>query len=395
MNFFKEAKTTTKIFYILTLVLILWIGSGKVFHKSKEKQKAEQITPKVRVVKSTTKMRGKIITLIGKTEANKNVTIKAETSGKIIYLAKQGKVVKKGEIIAKIQIKDRKAQVAKARANVATAKLKYNTAKSLNRRQYASKTQLLEAQAILEEAKAVLAQSKEELTNTTIKAPFSGRLDSKFISLGDYVSIGQDIFRILDLSKIKAKAGIAEIDVKNLDKNAVAIFKDINNNYYKAKITFISRSADVTTRTFMIEFLIDNSSQKLYDGMSVEVLVTTKPFPSHFISPSILTLNEEGIQGIKIVDENNLVKFVPIEIMYDTKEGMWITSKDIPDKATIITLGQEYVKEGIKVEYEEVKGLEASESLRNQIIKKLDLEEESVKRESKKKDYQAEDIVEY
>ena len=79
--------------------------------------------------------------------------------------------------------------------------------------------------------------------------------------------------------------------------------------------------------------------------------------PAHRISPAILSLNEEGKLGIRVVNTKNEVEFRAIEIMEDTTEGLWISG--LPTSARIITLGQEYVFQGQVVEVKEMSAPEA------------------------------------
>ena len=79
--------------------------------------------------------------------------------------------------------------------------------------------------------------------------------------------------------------------------------------------------------------------------------------PAHRISPAILSLNEQGKLGIRVVNTKNEVEFRAIEIMEDTTEGLWISG--LPASARIITLGQEYVFQGQVVEVKEMSAPEA------------------------------------
>ena len=67
---------------------------------------------------------------------------------------------------------------------------------------------------------------------------------------------------------------------------------------------------------------------------------------AHLIPSYLLSLNDEGELGIKIV-ENDVVKFLLIQIIEDGLDGLWVSG--LPDKVTIITVGQEYVINGQNV----------------------------------------------
>ena len=67
---------------------------------------------------------------------------------------------------------------------------------------------------------------------------------------------------------------------------------------------------------------------------------------AHLIPSYLLSLNDEGELGIKIV-ENEIVKFLLIQIIEDGLDGLWVSG--LPDDVTIITVGQEYVINGQNV----------------------------------------------
>jgi multidrug efflux system membrane fusion protein len=65
---------------------------------------------------------------------------------------------------------------------------------------------------------------------------------------------------------------------------------------------------------------------------------------AHKISPAILALDERGQLGVRIVDQSRRVRFVPVKIIADGPDGVWVTG--LPKQVTIITVGQDYVSEG-------------------------------------------------
>ena len=66
------------------------------------------------------------------------------------------------------------------------------------------------------------------------------------------------------------------------------------------------------------------------------------------LSPALLALDDLGQMGIRTVDADNAVQFHPVEIVADAVDGIWVTG--LPAAATIITVGQELVVAGEKVE---------------------------------------------
>ena len=76
---------------------------------------------------------------------------------------------------------------------------------------------------------------------------------------------------------------------------------------------------------------------KIKDGLTASIEIESNKVRAHKISPSILSLKDNGEIGVKIVDEKNIDKFYPINIVSDTNSGMWISG--IPDNSKIIVCG--------------------------------------------------------
>ena len=65
---------------------------------------------------------------------------------------------------------------------------------------------------------------------------------------------------------------------------------------------------------------------------------------AHRVSPAILTLTDDGMIGVKTLGPDNRVRFHPIQIIGDGADGVWLSG--LPNRITLITVGQEFVAEG-------------------------------------------------
>jgi len=107
------------------------------------------------------------------------------------------------------------------------------------------------------------------------------------------------------------------------------------------------------TRTFRVEIAVPNPGLDVRDGQTVEIVIASDGANAHLVPQSALTLNDDGVLGIRVVDSENQALFQPITLVRDTADGVWIS--DLPDEADIIVIGQEYVVDGVPVRaaYEE------------------------------------------
>lgn len=190
-----------------------------------------------------------------------------------------------------------------------------------------------------------------------IVAPFSGYLETVNVDSGDYLNLGGICASLIDPDPMLLIADIAEKEIAQVKLGSVAKAKLISGREIQGEVAFIATSADKNTRTFRVEISVANSDRTIRDGVSAEIFIRGNALPAHRISPAILSLNEQGKLGIRVVNNKNEVEFRAIEIMEDTTEGLWISG--LPASARIITLGQEYVFQGQVVEVKEMSGPEA------------------------------------
>ena len=210
------------------------------------------------------------------------------------------------------------------------------------------KTQSINLESQLENVKSKIKNIELDIDNTIIKTPFDGIIQASYVEEGDYIRPGDIIANIVDLNPIKIQGYLSESDINKIDIGTNAIIMVSNSLKKEGKITFISPVAETNTRTF--EFIIEAENNDLLfkSGLTTSITINIDSVKAHKISPSILTLKDDGTVGIKALDDKNRVIFYSIENVKDTVDGMWV--KGLPERVTIITSGQEYVNEGQIIE---------------------------------------------
>ncbi len=338
----------------LAVGAFLWIASGMVAKEQPIDTEAENgfveetILPMVRVRQSTAQIRVREITLFGRTEAVNQADIAAETSGRVIKKAvEKGDFIKKGEVILSIDIDDRRAQLAEAEAELDYQEIAYNAAKKLSTKQFQSRVKLAEALADLEKAKAALLMIKLEINRTVVRAPISGFINELSLSVGDYLEAGNVVASIVDLDPIRIVGQVSEKDVSRIHQGEVAHARLPGGHEVAGTVRYISRTGSEATRTFRVDIWVDNAGGEIPEGLTAELRLPTEQELAHLVSPAVLTLNEDGIVGVKSVDDDALVRFHAVTIISDTTDGVWLGG--LPANVTLITVGQEFVRAGQKV----------------------------------------------
>lgn len=339
---------------LIALAAVGWIGSGLVFpheeapqeHAADARLAAQQApAPSVRVRALTARETITPLVVHGHTEASRQVVVRAETAGKVIEVpVDKGTAVEAGAVLARLDMANRRERLEQAKALVAQRDLEFNAASSLAQRDFASRTRLAEARADLEEARASLSTISEEIEDTTIRAPFAAVLNARPVEVGDVLAVGGEVATLIDLDPVTVAAEVSERSVGRLNVGTPAQVRLIDGRVVQGTVSWISASATAGTRTYPIEVDIANPDQDIREGMTAEVRLPLERTMAHLVSPAVLTLNDAGVLGVKLVDAQDTVRFVAVQVVRDEADGIWLAG--LPEQVRIITVGQEYVTDG-------------------------------------------------
>ena len=339
---------------LLAVGAAAWVASGQldsaepVASKPPADLGAGGAVATVRVREQSAQTRTAEVVLRGRTEARRKVDVKAETHGRIIELPlEEGARVQAGDVLVRLAPEDRPARLAEAQALLEQRRMEYEAARRLAEKGFRAETQLAASKAALEAAQAALERAAVENANTVIEAPLGGVLGERQVEVGDFVEQGDPVARILELDPILAVAQISERNVLQVSVGDRALIRPLGGQEIEAAVRFIGREADPATRTYRLEAEAANPDLALVDGMTAELRVPLEPITAHLVSPAILSLAENGIVGVKLVGPDNTVVFQPVEIVGDDPKGVWLTG--LPERVTLITVGQEFVTEGQRV----------------------------------------------
>lgn len=284
----------------------------------------------------------------GKTAPARVVELSAETDGRVEHIgAARGADVNRSEVIVRLDQRDRSARLAQAEATVKQRQVEYEGRMRLKSESYVSEAQLQEAIALLEAAKTELTRARLDLDYMTIRAPFDGALQSRFVEIGDFVKVGDPIATFVDNRTMIVSANVSEFDARFVEPGQAAEARLATGETVRGTVRYVAPVADAATRTFVVELEVDNSDGMLRAGGTAELRIPAERVYAHRISPSLLTLDDAGNIGVKIVNDKGVVEFVVADIALSSSDGMWIAG--LPKTATIITVGQGYVTAGSMV----------------------------------------------
>lgn len=285
--------------------------------------------------------------LFGRTEANREVAIKAKTAGLVIAAPiKKGRRVSKDTIVCQQDIDARQAVLDQAMAGLKSRQADLNATQTLVEKGYKSAVQLDADRAAVDGALASVKQAEIELDSVNMRAPFAGLFDQQLAEIGDYLSPGQPCGNLVEMNPLVVTIDLTENQVGSVSLNQAAKIDLVTGESLTGKVRFIESKANASTRTFRTEIEVPNRDYKLKGGVTASVSINTGSTLAHNIPSKILTLNSAGTVGVRYLDSDDIVRFAAVKTIDEDADGVWVTG--LPPITRIITQGQDFVAIGTK-----------------------------------------------
>ena len=360
-------KTILIIILVFTFIAIVFLGYRFIFKKDvKEKKEIIKAEEKLKTnSKKSSKIPVKVIKLIKgdlplrlKISANvdtwEKATVKSRLNGKVENIFKNvGDYVKKGEVIVKIDDREAKLELERAKNaklkafsnflvkegefNISNKKVDMNKINEVKKKYLKAlqdynngiisekkfdlikeeyEREMIFSGLIREEIRKVqegvsdaivqVKQAEINLRRTKIRAPFNGILSDIKISKGEYVSSGQDVFRIVNLNKVYLRGYALESEVSFLKRNQrVRIRYDaFPDKYFYGRISSISPEINTEKKTITIIISINNKDRKIFPGMNAEIDIEYKVIKDVFIVPRKAVIFRQERPLIFVVKDN-------------------------------------------------------------------------------------------
>jgi membrane fusion protein (multidrug efflux system) len=224
----------------------------------------------------------------GQLKAKAEATVAAQVKGQVTEIpVLEGEAVEGGAILLvidperrQLEVASAQAQLAEAQAELAVAKRNYDRTKRLSKGNVASEARLDEdrtrqslARSAMTGAEARLGLAKRALEDSTVRAPFSGLIARRHVSVGEYLSIGTALFDLVALDPIEVEFTLAEIDSSKVAighsvEIAIAPYPD---EVFSATVSMISPTIDPRTRTLRVKAGLPNPDGKIRPGLFAHI----------------------------------------------------------------------------------------------------------------------------
>lgn len=292
-----------------------------------------------------------IATALGSLLAIHTANVASEIDGIVAEIFfTEGATVQAGDLLVRLENAPQLATLTQMQAQENLAQVDYSRIKSLFDKGAISRQELDKNDAALKIAQADVAVAQAQFDKTRIRAPFTGVLDARKVSSGEYIVSGQNLVSIVDKSALRLQYALPERYLSQLKVNMPVYFK--TNAYpdrsFEGKVNFVSPQVDVATRTIRLEALFENADGLLLPGLSGEVsqVLAENPqalsIPEEAVVPTI-----DGYQVYVITGEKAEARTVTLGSRI---AGKVVVLTGLQPNETVVTRGQDRLREGATVE---------------------------------------------
>lgn len=293
------------ILLIIVAVLVLWkLSIDEGTQKATAKQALDPtVYVDAFVVRDTTAEYN--VTAVGNVKAYEDVNLVSELNRKLVGIyMKEGAKVTKGQLLFKLDDEDLVAKLNKLKIEEELAKATEEREKARLKIGGISQQSYDIVYNNLQKIQADMKILEVELAKTEIRAPFSGKLGLRNISLGAYLSPNVLLATLQDLSKVKIDFSVPERYANDVKVNKSILFKvEYMDKPIEAKVEAVEPSLDLNTRSLLVRAVAGNGKELLVPGSSVKLdLELSETAKTMFVPSSALIPTTKGYQAYIVKD---------------------------------------------------------------------------------------------
>ena len=287
---------------------------------------------------------------VGTATANEQVTVTAPVTERITQLGfSDGDYVRSGQVLAVLAQGQETASLASAAARAREAEQQLARISALRERGFATKSSLDAQLASVAAARAGASEARAVIADRVVRAPFSGYVSLRRISVGAVVSAGTEIVTVSDSSTIKLDFSVPEtlLGAVRVGQPILARAAAFSETPIGGTISAIDPVIDPATRAVTVRALIPNRGGRLKPGMLLSVALQSR-VRSAVAVPELALVREGDGRYVYTVGKDNKAKRVSVSI--GGRDGNLIeVTQGLNPGEKIVTEGVVKLSEGAKV----------------------------------------------
>ncbi len=282
------------------------------------------------------------------------VNLTFETSGKITHIYfSEGSFVNQGALLAKVNDAPLQAELRKLQTQLPLAQDRVYRQGTLLEKDAISQETYQTVTTELEKLKADIDLIQSRIAQTELRAPFSGVIGLRHVSVGAYATPTVVISKLTKISPLKLEFSMNENQVRQIPPGTELSFKVENDlNTYNAVVYAVESQLDPKTLTLKARARYANPGGKLKPGLSASMQTLISEVPDAIMIPSISSITELG-RDIAYIYKNGVAQEVEITKGYRTSSSVQVLS-GLSAGDTLLTTGVMQLRNGLPVKISEI-----------------------------------------
>jgi membrane fusion protein (multidrug efflux system) len=246
------------------------------------------------------------IAATGQIEAMQSIDLRPEVDGRIVeFLIREGQEVEQGTPLFKVDDAQLRAQVAQLEAKRDLANQALARAKELAQQNASSAADLEQAEATGRAAQAEYDLQRIRLDRTTVRAPFSGVVGQRYVSVGDYVTPSTKLVSLHTVNPQRATFQVPERFARQLRPGQQVAFRvaAIAGRDFTGTVDFVDPVVQLPGRTILVKARVPNPERLLQPGMFIEARLVTAVRPKAVVIPEDAVVPAEGANFVWVVQD--------------------------------------------------------------------------------------------
>ena len=246
------------------------------------------------------------VSAVGSVVAVQGTVVSAEADGVVREIMfEAGSIVKAGQDLVRLDADIERAQLRSAEAAAKLAHVSYTRAKDLIGSRAISQAELDTAEANMAQADAQIENIRAAIDKKVVRAPFTGKLGIRRISVGQFLNKGNPIVSLQSLDPVYVEFSLPQQRLGDLaDGLTVAVASDAYpGEQFQGAITAVDPDVDPATRNVRVQATLANADQRLRPGMFVSVDVVLAQAQDVLVIPSTAVMHAAHGDSIFVIEE--------------------------------------------------------------------------------------------
>jgi membrane fusion protein, multidrug efflux system len=286
----------------------------------------------------------------GEIEAMQSVELRPDIEGRIAeILVREGAEVRRGTPLFKVDDAELKAEVDRAEAERDLAQQSLARTRDLLAQKASSQSELERAEATARSTAAQLALLKVRLDRTLVRAPFSGIVGERTVSLGDYVTTSSPLVSLQTVSPQRAAFQVPERYADRLKSGQTVTFRvaALPGKVFSGRVDFVDPVVQLPARTITVKAQVPNPRRELQSGMFIEVRLATAVRPDAVVIAEDAVLPLQGNNFVWVAANGKATRR-QVELGVRTA-GFVEARAGVEAGEQVVVAGQERLAEGAPV----------------------------------------------